>query len=159
MRHTVLSTGRWPSLRSRRITVLRELRSCKFNVLILEGSVFWQQTLHQSSTCKQGLAAVQGAKNEPLLHHFPIETRQCLSPRITALFSTEDGSVLQCSAQQVLCLSLLCFPTCSTLPNPLCCWLNRFGGSGTVFDSGKISRSLQTQVVLLNLFLSLHSDI
>lgn len=83
----------------------------------------------------------------------------CLSLRITALFSTEDGSVLQCSAQQVLCLSLLCFPTCSTLPNPLCCWLNRFGGSGTVFDSGKISRSLQTQVVLLNLFLSLHSDI
>lgn len=119
MRHTVLSTGRWPSLRSWRITALRELCSCKFNVLILEGSVFWQETLHQSSTCERGLAVEQGAKNEPFLHHFPIKMRRhsvCLSLRITALFSTEDGSVLQCSAEQVLHLSLLCFPTRSMYP-------------------------------------------
>lgn len=76
MRHMVLSTGRWPSLRSWRITALRELCSCKFNVLILEGSVFWQETLHQSSTCERGLAVEQGAKNEPFLHHFPIKMRR-----------------------------------------------------------------------------------
>lgn len=44
--------------------------------LDLGGKCIWQETLHQSSTCKRGLAVEQGAKNEPFLHHFPIKMRR-----------------------------------------------------------------------------------
>lgn len=88
---------------------------------ILAGDVASEQHLQTGLGCRAGRAGrAVGCRARMSLSSIISPSKWggtlCLSLRITALFSTEDGSVLQCSAEQVLHLSLLCFPTRSMYP-------------------------------------------